>query len=110
MITGQGGLVAYLDTNDAYKVQMEAEAGDTKSKEIQDAMSYQIGKAIGEMAAVLKGKVDGILLTGGIAHNKVLVDYVREMVEFIAPLTVYPGEDEMKALAVNGLMALDKGD
>lgn len=108
MITGQGGLVAYLDTNDAYKVQMEAEAGDTKSKEIQDAMSYQIGKAIGEMAAVLKGKVDGILLTGGIAHNKVLVDYVREMVEFIAPLTVYPGEDEMKALAVNGLMALDK--
>ncbi|HON18959.1 MAG TPA: butyrate kinase [Salinivirgaceae bacterium] len=108
MITGQGGLVAYLGTNDAYEVEKRAEAGDEKAKQIQDAMSYQIGKAIGEMAAVLKGDVDNIILTGGIAHNPYLVDYVRSMVEFIAPVVVYPGEDEMKALAINGLMALNK--
>ena len=69
-------------------------------------MSYQVGKAIGAMAAVLKGKVDGILLTGGIAYNPFLVDYVKEMVGFIAPVKVYPGEDEMRALAMNGLMVL----
>ena len=106
MITGQGGLVAYMDTNDAYEVEKAAIAGDSKAKLIQDAMSYQVGKAIGEMAAVLKGNVDNIILTGGIAHNQFLVNYVREMVEFIAPIVVYPGEDEMKALAINGLMAI----
>ena len=79
---------------------------DPKYKLVQDAMSYQVGKAIGEMAAVLKGKVDGILLTGGIAHNPFLVDYVKEMVGFIAPIKVYAGEDEMRALAMNGLMVL----
>lgn len=106
MITGQGGLIAYLDTNDAHKVQLSAQAGDKNAKDIQEAMSYQIGKSIGEMAAVLKGKVDAIILTGGIAHNKDLVAYVKDMVGFIAPLAVYPGEDEMMALAMNGLMAL----
>jgi butyrate kinase len=107
MITGQGGLVAYLNTNDAYEVEKASVAGDAKAKLIQDAMSYQVGKAIGEMAAVLKGDVDNIILTGGIAHNPFLVAYVRSMVEFIAPVVVYPGEDEMKALAINGLMALN---
>ncbi len=107
MITGQGGLVAYMGTNDAYEVEKRAEAGDEKAKQIQDAMAYQIGKAIGEMAAVLKGQVDNIILTGGIAHNPHLVAYVRNMVEFIAPVVVYPGEDEMKALALNGLLALN---
>ena len=58
------------------------------------------------MAAVLKGMVDGIILTGGIAHNPFLVDYVRDMVRFIAPVLVYPGEDEMQALALNGLLVL----
>jgi butyrate kinase len=106
MIKGQGGLVAYLETNDAYTVEKAAEAGDEKAKLIQDAMCYQVGKAIGEMAAVLKGEVNGILLTGGIAHNKYLVDYVRNMVGFIAPLFVYPGEDEMKALSTNAMYAL----
>ncbi|MDD2564723.1 MAG: butyrate kinase [Salinivirgaceae bacterium] len=106
MITGKGGLVAYLETNDAHEVEKAASAGDKKAKLIQDAMAYQIGKSIGEMATVLKGKVDSIILTGGIAHNQDLVAYVRSMVEFIAPMVVYPGEDEMKALADNGLMAI----
>ncbi|WP_461637306.1 butyrate kinase [Labilibaculum euxinus] len=106
MIKGEGGLVAHLGTNDAYDVELKAKAGDANAKLIQDAMSYQVGKSIGEMATVLKGKVDGILLTGGIAHNPDLVNYIKEMVSFIAPVVVYPGEDEMKALAMNGYMVL----
>ena len=105
IIKGEGGLVGHLGTNDAYEVELKAKE-DPKFKLIQDAMSYQIGKSIGAMAAVLKGKVDAILLTGGIAKNPFLVDYVREMVSFIAPVKVYPGEDEMRALAMNGLMVI----
>lgn len=106
MITGQGGLVAHLQTNSAYDVEMSARNGDEKAKLIQEAMAYQVGKEIGSLAAVLKGEVDGILLTGGIAHNSDLVNYIKEMVSFIAPVTVYPGEDEMEALAMNGLMVM----
>jgi butyrate kinase len=103
IIKGEGGLVAHLGTNDAYVVEKKALA-EPHYKLIQDAMAYQIGKSIGEMATVLKGAVDAILITGGIARNPYLVDYVREMVAFIAPLVVYPGEDEMRALAMNVLM------
>lgn len=105
IIKGVGGLVGHLGTNDAYEVELKAKE-DPKYKLIQDAMSYQVGKSIGAMAAVLKGKVDAILLTGGIAKNPFLVDYVKDMVEFIAPVKVYPGEDEMRALAMNGLMVI----
>lgn len=107
MIKGEGGLVAYLGSNDAYEIEMRAKDGDEKAILIQDAMYYQIGKDIGAMCAVLKGKVDAIILTGGMAYNKGLVEYVKEMVEFVAPVAVYPGEDEMKALAINGLMVLE---
>lgn len=107
IIKGEGGMVGHLGTNDAYDVEMKAVADPTSNyKLIQDAMAYQIAKEVGAMAAVLKGKVDAILLTGGIAYNPFLVEYVREMVEFIAPLKVYPGEDEMRALAMNGLRVI----
>ena len=106
MITGKGGFVGYLETNDGLKVQISAHNGDRKAKLIQDAMSYQVGKAIGEMSTVLKGKVDAIILTGGLAYNADLVTYVKNMVDFIAPVVVYAGEDEMKALAINGLMVV----
>ncbi|MCX6258105.1 MAG: butyrate kinase [Bacteroidia bacterium] len=109
MITGKGGLVAYMNTNDAWEVETKARNGDNKAKLVQDAMSYQIAKEIGSQAAVLKGEVDAILLTGGLAYNPDLVHYIREMVSFIAPVVVYPGEDEMSALAMNGLMVL-KGE
>jgi len=109
ILTGQGGLVAHAGTNDAYEIEMKAKAGDKKAQLLQDAMSYNIAKNIGQMATVLKGKVDGIILTGGIAHNSYLVEYVKEMVGFIAPVALYPGEDEMQALALNGLMVL-RGD
>lgn len=106
MITGSGGMVAYFGTNNAYEIELRAKAGDKEAILIQDAMSYQIAKEIGSMATVLLGQVDAILLTGGIAHNPMLVDYIKKMVEFISPVVVYPGEDEMKALSINGLNAL----
>jgi len=106
MIKGQGGLVAYLDTNDAYEVELMVRDGNEKANLIQEAMSYQIGKEIGALSAVLNGEVDSIILTGGIAHNPMVVDYVRRMVRYIAPVAIYPGEDEMQALAENGLRVL----
>ncbi len=109
MITGQGGYTAYLKTNNAYEVELMAEEGDEKARLIQDAMSYQIGKEIAAMCAVLHGEVDAIILTGGISHNPMVVEYVKRMVSFIAPVVIYPGEDEMHALAMNGLLVL-KGE
>ena len=109
MIKGEGGLVAHMGTNDAYEIELKAKDGDAKAQLIQDAMAYQVGKSIGALSATLKGEVDGIILTGGIAHNTDLVNYVKEMVSFVAPVVVYPGEDEMKALAMNGYMVL-RGD
>lgn len=106
LITGKGGLVAYLGTNDAYEVEKKARSGDEKARLIQEAMGYQIAKTIASMAAVLYGKVDHILLTGGIAHNHDIVDHIKSMVSFIAPVVVYPGEDEMNALAMNAYMVL----
>ncbi len=106
-ITGKGGLVAYLGTNDAYEVEKRARAGDQKAKLIQDAMAYQVAKEIGAMSTVLKGEVDAILLTGGIAYGKPFVEAVSERVRHLGPVYVYPGEDEMRALAMNGLMVFN---
>ena len=109
MINGLGGYVAYFGTNNAYEIELMAIEGDEKARLIQDAMSYQIAKTIGAMATVLNGKVDGIILTGGIANNPMVCEYIKKMVSFIAPVIIYPGEDEMHALAMNGLMLL-KGE
>ena len=106
IVNGKGGLVAHLGTNQAFEVEKRVKAGDKHAELVLSAMCYQIAKAIGGCATVLKGKVNGIILTGGIAHDKFVVDYIREMVDFIAPVAVYPGEDEMNALMQNGLMAL----
>lgn len=107
MITGNGGLVAYLGTNDAYEVEKRAAAGDEQAILIQNAMAYQVAKEIGAMSTVLKGQVDAILLTGGIAYGKPFVKAVSERVQHIGPVYVYPGEDEMRALAMNGLMVFN---
>ncbi|TVQ12554.1 MAG: butyrate kinase [Bacteroidetes bacterium] len=109
MITGKGGLVAYLGTNDAYEVEKRALGGDEKAKLIYEAMAYQVAKEIGAMSTVLKGNVDAILLTGGIAYGKPFVENVTERIRHISPVYVYPGEDEMRALAMNGLMVM-KGE
>lgn len=99
MILGKAGLVGYLGTNDARDVLKMIENGDKKAELIFDAMTYQIAKEIGSVATVLKGKVDAILLTGGIAYSNLLCEKISKRVQFIAPVKVYPGEDEMLALA-----------
>ena len=106
-ITGKGGIVAYLNTNDAKKVDEDAAAGCEKSKLIYEAMGYQVAKEIGKCAATLKGKVDAIILTGGIAYSKSMVKYIKERVEFISEFVVYPGEDELLALTEGGLRVLN---
>jgi len=105
MIKGEGGLVAYLGTNSAYEVEQRAQKGDAQAKYIYDGMAYQVAKEVGSMAAVLHGDIDGILITGGIAHDKYFVNQIISYIHRFAPVHVYPGEDEMKALASNGLRA-----
>jgi butyrate kinase len=107
MITGKGGMMAYLGTNSFIDICRMAENGDSKAILIRTAASYQIGKEIGAMAAVLNGKVDAIILTGGMAYQETNISEIKSMVSFIADVVVYPGEDELKALAFNGLLALD---
>jgi len=97
-LVGKGGLVAYLGTNDAREVEKMILSGDEKAKLVFDAMGYQISKEIGASAAVLGGKVDYVVLTGGLAHSKRLTGYIEDHVGFVAPVVVKPGEDEMWAL------------
>jgi butyrate kinase len=106
-INGHGGVVAYLNTNDFRDVAEASEKGDKKAKLVYDAFIYQIAKEIGKNAAVLYGKVDAILLTGGIAYNKGVTDKITERVSFIAPVVVFPGEDELLALTQGALRVLN---
>ena len=104
MVVGEGGFVSFLGTNSAQEVQQKADAGDEKARFYQEALFYQVAKLIGEMAVVLEGKVDAILLTGGMAFNKNLEMYMNRKVGFVAPVFSYPGEDELEALAMNALL------
>jgi butyrate kinase len=106
MIAGKGGMVAYLGTNNFKEICERADAGDKLADLIRTGASYQIGKEIGSMVAVLKGEVDAIILTGGMAYQKHNIDEITAMVKSFAPVIVYPGEDELKALAYNGLLAI----
>lgn len=106
MLVGKGGMAAYLGTTDFREVCTRASEGDKKAQLIIDALAYQVAKEIGSMAAVLSGKVDAIILTGGIAYQEFFTDKIKSMINFIAEVVVYPGEDEMKALAFNALLAL----
>lgn len=103
MVVGEGGFVAYLGTNDALQVEVQAKSSDKEAFEIQEALFYQVAKQIGEMAVVLEGNVDGILLTGGLAFNADLQKYIKQKAGFIAKVYTYPGEDELEALAMNAL-------
>ncbi len=106
LIKGNGGLVAYLGTNDGREVVKMIEEGNEKAELVYKAMAYQVSKEIGACAAVLKGKVDAIILTGGIAYDKDFTAWIKEDVEFISDVLIYPGEDEMIALAEGGLRVL----
>jgi len=105
-IVGKGGLAAYLGTNDALEVESRIERGDKEARLIYEAMAYQVAKEIGACGAVLKGDVDAVVITGGIAYSNMLVGWIEERVRFIAPVRVYPGEQEMEALAAGGLRVL----
>jgi butyrate kinase len=107
MITGHGGMVAYLGTNSIPDVEIMIGEGNRQAKLVYDAMAYQVAKAIGSMAAVLDGEVDGILITGGVAFNKIFVEKIRKKIGNFGTVFVYPGEDEMHALALNGIMILN---
>jgi butyrate kinase len=106
MLIGNGGLCAHLGTNNAYEVEQRVKKGDEHAILIYEAMAYQISKFIGSMAVVMKGNVDGILITGGIAYDKWFVEKLKEFSGWIGPFYIYPGENEMEALAMNALRVI----
>ena len=106
-IVGKGGLNSYMGTNDMRDVLKAINEGSAEAKELFDAFILQVTKDIGSMACVLKGKVDRIIVTGGIAYGQPVIDALKERAEWIAPFTVYPGEDELLALVQGGLRVLN---
>ncbi|MDD3078374.1 MAG: butyrate kinase [Paludibacter sp.] len=106
MLVGKGGLVAHLGTNDVKEILHSIQNGDEHARLIIEAMAYNVGKEIAAMLAVLEGNVDAVILTGGIAHSVFVVNYIKKMIAPMAHLVVYPGEDEMAALALAGLRVL----
>lgn len=105
-IVGKGGLVAYLGTNDCREVSKMIKEGDERAKLVYQAMAYQVAKEIGACATVLKGQVDAIALTGGVAFDEEFTKWIRDRVSFIGPVKFYPGEDEMMALVEGVLRVL----
>ena len=105
-VAGRGGLMAHLGTNDVRKILQRIEDGDSHAKRVLKAMLFHTAKCIVAEGAVLCGKVDAIILTGGLAYSDYIVNYLRGRIEFLAPVHCYPGEDEMQALAMNALAVL----
>jgi butyrate kinase len=105
-LTSRGGVMAYLGTNDVSRVEAKIQEGDENALLILQAMAYQISKDIGAMSTVLQGRVDAIVLTGGLANSSRLADWISKRTGFIAPVKVYPGENEMHALAQGALRVL----
>ncbi len=104
---GRGGVFAYLGTRDLREVEARMDRGDARARLVFEALAYQAAKAIGEMAVILAGQARAILLTGGMAHSERLVAAIRDRVVFLAPVFVYPGEDEMLALAEGALRVIE---
>ncbi len=109
MIVGQGGLVSYFNTNDARDVEKFVLAGSEKYKLVYEAMAYQIAEEVGKRATNLKGKIDGIIITGGLAYSSMLTGLIKERIEFLSEIYIYPGESELEALAQGALRVL-KGE
>ena len=105
-VRGGGGLMAYLGTNSGLEVEQKIEAGDSYAAKVMEAMAYHIAKEVGACAAVLKGNVDAIVLTGGLAYTQSLVEWIGERTSFIADMKVYPGENEMLSLAEGAMRYL----
>jgi butyrate kinase len=109
LIKGHGGMVAYLGTQELRTVEDEIDNGNEEARLIYEAMAYQIGKEIGALATVVHGKVDAIALTGGMAKSKKFIKLIEDKVKFIAPIYIFPGEQEMRALAMGAIRVL-KGE
>lgn len=107
MVVGQGGLVAYLGTSAANQIEERIHDGDQYAKLVYEAMAYQVAKEIGACSVVLKGQVDAILVTGGIAFNELFIQLLTYRIAWISQIRVFPGEDEMRALALNVLMVIN---
>lgn len=107
MVFGSGGLFSYLGSKDFLKIKDKYLEGDAETVEVVQAMAYQVAKEAGALSTVVNGKVDAILITGGIAFNGFFVELIRQRIGFIAPVHVYPGEDEMQALAEGVLRVLN---
>jgi butyrate kinase len=105
-LRGRGGLISYLGTSSALEIEERIAKGDARAKLIYEAMAYQIAKGIGDLSTVVYGEVDAIALTGGIAGSALITGWIRERVEFIAPVHVFPGENELEALAQGTLRVL----
>jgi butyrate kinase len=106
MLAGKGGLVAYLGTNDFREASRKAGEGDELAALVIEGCSYQVAREIGAMSAVLAGNIDAIILTGGLAYDSDHIERIKARVKHLAPIFVYPGEDELKALAFNGYLAV----
>ena len=107
LLCGNGGFISLANTNDSRDLTALIGNGDKYARLILDAFSYNVGKSIGSMYTVLKGKVDAIILTGGVANNALVGKYITDMVESIAPVIIKPGENELEALAANALSVLE---
>ena len=108
ILKGRGGMVSHLGTNNMQEVEMRIQAGDSYALEVFEAMAYQVAKGIGSLATVLKGQVDYIILTGGVAYSERMVNLIEERIAFLAPVKVYPGAVEMEALA-RGILRILEG-
>lgn len=106
-LCGQTGLMAYFGTQDVRDVERFIDEGDERASQVLEAMAYGVAKSIGQLAVVRDGKVDQIIITGGIAYSERITNWIKKKVEFIAPVTIIPGEKEMEALAAGGLRVLN---
>lgn len=107
MVRGGSGLVGYLKTNKATEVQDRIREGDKEAELVYYAMAYQVAKEIGELATVLKGKIDSIIITGGVAYSKMMTGWISERVSFLGPIEIMPGENELESLAFGALRVLN---
>lgn len=107
LIKGKGGFMSYFETADAREIEQRVQKGDKKAEEVQEALCYQVAKEIGGYAAVLGGKVDRIILTGGMSYNPRIVDLISARTSWIAPVEVIPGENEMEALYLGAKRVID---
>lgn len=105
-IRGKGGIVSYLNTVDVREVEKMISEGNEQAKIVHEAMAYQVAKSIGELATVVEGKVDAIVITGGIAYSKMMTSNIKKRVEFISKVEIMPGENELESLSLGTLRVL----